>query len=80
MIYSRRHMTEDTKRALNKAKRLISKLSYLEFDKAKDIEEQIYQEFRDNEWFEKLTYTDKMNIWLKKRCNEVWLKYLDEVK
>lgn len=80
MIHSRRHMTEDTKQALAKAKRLISKLDYLNFSKAKDIQEEIYQEYRTNEWFEKLTYTDKMDAYLKKRKYEVWVKHLEECK
>ena len=80
MIYSRSHMTEDTKKALEKAKREIRKLTYVEFDKAKEISNQVYEENRKNEWFEKLRYYDKMQIWLKKRRYEVWEQYLKEIK
>lgn len=80
MIHSRRHMSEETKKALSKAKRLISKLDYLSFSKAKEIEEQVYEEYRNNEWFEKITYTDKMGIWLKKRKYEMWIKHLEQFK
>ena len=69
-------MTEDTKKALEKAKREIRKLTYVEFDKAKEISNQVYEENKDNEWFEKLRYYDKMELWLKKRKYEVWEQYL----
>ncbi len=80
MIHSRRKMCEDTIIALNKARRKISKLDYTNFDKAKDIEKEVYEEFKDNEWFEKITYTDKMAKWLKKRKQQVWLEYLKQIE
>lgn len=80
MIHSRSHMTEDTKKALEKAKREIRKLTYEEFDKAKEISNKVYEENQDNEWFEKLRYYDKMEKWLKERKYEVWVKYLNQFR
>ena len=73
-------MTEDTKKALEKAKREIRKLTYEEFDKAKEISNKVYEENQDNEWFEKLRYYDKMEKWLKERKYEVWVKYLNQFR
>ncbi len=80
MIHSRSHMTEDTIKALEKAKREIRKLTYEEFDKAKEISNRVYEENKNNEWFEKLRYYDKMEKWLKERKYEVWENYLNQCR
>lgn len=82
MIHSRTHMYEDTKRALQKAKRQIKKLTYEEMTKAniEKILNKIYNENKGNEWFEQIKFYDRITKWIKDTKYDKFQEYLKEVK
>lgn len=83
MIYSRKHMYEDTKKGLAKVKRQLNKLSYEELankELCKKIIYNILEENKDNEFFEKITFYDKATEYIKKRKNEKWFELLENLK
>lgn len=75
-------MYEDTKKALAKSKRQINLLSYEEMTKQNidEILKKIYEENKNNEWFEQIKFYDRITKFVKTKKYEKWEKYLKEVR